>query len=487
MHGPQEARSSSRHISTLQLVAYVLPGLPLAALGLPIVVHLPQFYASREIGLSLAVTGAVFSILRLLDVFIDPLMGYWSDRLRTRWGRRRPFVLAGTPILILGIWMVFVPGGHVSVTYLSFWLFLMYLGWSMTTIPHMSWGAELSGDYHERSRIYGWAQAATIAGMVGVLVVPAIMEYAGTYSLAVQILAMAIFAIILLIPSVVLCVGVLPEPEVKLKTHAPLLPTLKFLFKDGALRRVIAIDLIASTSGGSVGAMFFFFARYALDLPQWAGTLLLIYFVSGCVFIPFWIWLSRRVGKHRAMKASFVYTIVTMPLFFLIPNGSFGAAAIVFALTGMNYGAPSFLLRSMMADIADADAAANNAERAGLMYSFLALTNKFGLGWSVGIAFTLLAWIGFDPKTTNTHEAVMGLEYVFISLPIVLSFMNFVIISGYPLDEKKQQSFRDEIERRRAAQANGTADATSPVEKKGTGASVPPRGVPPFSAKENPP
>ncbi|MDE2074876.1 MAG: MFS transporter [Alphaproteobacteria bacterium] len=458
---------NATRIPPLQLFAYVLPGAPLAALGLPIVVHLPQFYASAEIGLSLAVTGLVFSLCRIADVFIDPTMGYVSDRLATRWGRRRPMVVAGTPVLLFGIWMVFVPGGPVAPLYLGFWLFVMYVGWSMVTIPLLSWGAELSPDYHERSRIYGWNQVSIIAGMVGVLVVPAVLENLG-YPRALQILAMAVFAIVLLLPAVALCAGALPEPEVRLRSHAALAPTLRFLARNRAFRRVIAVDLVASTSAGAVGAMFFFFARFALGLPHWAGTLLLTYFVSGCLFIPFWIALSRRIGKHRALMASFAFTVATMPLYLLIPRGDLFAALPVFVLSGMNYGAPQFLLRSMMADIADADTAENGAERAGLMYSFLALTEKFGFGWSVGIAFVLLAWLGFDPKTANPPEAIAHMRAFYIALPCVLCFVNFFILRGYPLDEARQRALRLEVERRRAAPPPAKAEICTTGIAKGT-------------------
>ncbi len=74
-------------------------------------------------------------------------------------------MLLGAPILALGIWMTFVPGGHVGVPYLCFWLFVMYFAWSMVVIPHLSWGAELSPNYHERSRVYGWSMVATISGI----------------------------------------------------------------------------------------------------------------------------------------------------------------------------------------------------------------------------------------------------------------------------------------------------------------------------------
>ena len=445
-----DAPNAQDRLGFLRIFAYVLPALPLAALGMPIVVHLPQYYASKEVGLGLAVTGVIFSVMRIFDVAIDPITGYLSDRWRTPFGRRKPLILIGTPILALGIWMVFVPGGHVGVPYLCFWLFVMYLGWSMTVIPHLSWGAELSPDYNERSRIYGWVQVSTLVGFIGVLVMPAILEH-GKASQAVQVMSMAIFAIALLVPSVALCLGVVPEPPVKLKTHAPFLPTLRFLLKEDAIRRVMAVDLIESLNQGARGAMFFFFARLALGQPKWAGTLLLIYFVSGVIFIPGWIALARRLGKHRALVCCYIYGIATGPLLFLVAPGNLVEAVSVLIVTGVSYGAPAFLLRAMMADVADADTAEHGAERAGLMYSFLSLTSKFGIGAAVGITFPILAWMGFDPLHLNAPAAIEHMRLFYILLPIALACITLSITLGYKLDETKQQRLRETIDRARAA------------------------------------
>jgi Na+/melibiose symporter-like transporter len=260
---------------------------------------------------------------------------------------------------------------------------------------------------------------------------------------------MAVFAIVLLVPTIIFCVSVLPEPQIKLRTHAPLIPTLAFMLKNSAVRRVMAVDLIESTNQGARGAMFFFFIQIALGLPKWAGTLLLVYFVSGCLCIPLWIALSRRIGKHRALLACYIYGFAGSLVLFLIPKGNLTAALLVYILTGVNYGAPAFLLRAMMADISDADTVESGAERAGLMYSFLSLTSKFGLGWSVGIAFAALAWIGFDPKVVNPPAAVEHLRLFYIALPVILGVLNLLIMLGYPLDEARQQRLRLEIERRR--------------------------------------
>jgi len=449
--GRLEGSPENMRVSWLRLLAYIFPSLPLAAVGMPLVVHLPQFYASREVGLSLAITGTIFALCRIADVFIDPVMGYFSDQWRTRFGRRRPMMAVGAPLLALGIWMVFVPGGHVGTPHLVFWLMLMYVGWSMTVIPHLSWGSELSPDYHERSRIYGWSQASTVAGMTLVLIVPAILEGAGVSERAVQIMAMAIFAIGMLVPSVLLCLAAVPEPEVRLHTRAGLWPTLKFIVKNRAMRRVMAVDFFEALNQGARGATFFFFANLALSLQKYANTLLLVYFVMGVACIPLWIVLSRRIGKHRALIAAYVYGFAVAPLLLLAPAGNFGFAVLVIALSGVSYGAPAFLIRSMMADVADADAVENNAERAGLMYSFLALTSKLGLGWSVFIAFGTLALLGFDPKMAHPAPAVLeNLRLVYVLVPVVLAFVCLLFVVGYPIDEREQRRLREEIEYRRA-------------------------------------
>jgi Na+/melibiose symporter-like transporter len=430
------------------VLAYVLPSFPLAAVGMPIVVHLPNFYASKEVGLSLVTVGAIFGFMRIFDILIDPVAGYISDRWRTRFGRRRPVMAIGMPILAAGLWLAFVPGGHVSVAHVCVCLFIMYFGWSFVIIPHLSWGSEISGDYHERSRIYGWSQALTVAGMMCVLVIPAVLEQKG-FPLSTQVMAMAIFSIATLVPSVILCLAVVPEPAVKLNTQAGLIPTLRFLFKNRAIRRVLAVDLIESTNQGARGATFLYFAALALGLPHLGGTLLLVYFLSGVVFAPAWIALSRRIGKSRALIASYVYMIVAGPLLFLVPVGSSLAAFVLVAITGASYAAPAFLIRSLMADVGDADTHENGAERAGIMYSFLSMTSKLGIGWSVALAFGMLALLGFNPRIHNTPAAIEHLRLVYILLPVFLSAISLVVMLGYPLSETRQRELRVAIDRRR--------------------------------------
>jgi Na+/melibiose symporter-like transporter len=335
----------------------------------------------------------------------------------------------------------------------------------MCVIPHLSWGSEISSDYHERSRIFGWMQAFTVAGMMGVLVIPAILEANGIQLHSTQIKAMAIFTIVTLVIGVVLCVVFVPEPEIKLKTSAPFWPTLKFMLRNRAMLTVMAVDFLESVNQGARGATFFFFASIAIGLPKAANSILLLYFLVGVACIPLWMRISRRIGKHKALIASFVYGICAAPLLLIIPSGNLWFAGAVLVLTGVPYGAPAFLIRSMMADVADADTAENDAERAGLMYSFLSLTSKFGIGLSVFVTFTALSLIGFDPKATHfAPDLPMHLRLVYVAIPMIFNVISLLAVLGYPIDEHKQRALRDEIERRRMGQPPGILEGDGVIE-----------------------
>ena len=140
-------------------------------------VYLPAVYAGKDgYGLSLAAVGFVLMLTRFSDVVTDPLIGFISDRTRTRWGRRKPFIFIGTPVYALGIWLLFInPIEFREVTwlglefnigypYLFFSLALVYLGATIKDLPYRAWGAELSSNYNERTIITSWREAFGVTG-----------------------------------------------------------------------------------------------------------------------------------------------------------------------------------------------------------------------------------------------------------------------------------------------------------------------------------
>src|SRR6185312_5310686 len=154
-------------VPLLNVFTYGALGMPVAGFAVVFGVYLPRHYVSLGVGF-VAVSAAVF-IVRIIDMFFDPLVALVMDRTKTPIGRYRPWILAGTPLVLLGIYMLLMPSGAVGAGYLILWLVVTYAGLSMMTLGLAAWGAVLATGYNDRSRVYGWTQAMGVVGSIAIL------------------------------------------------------------------------------------------------------------------------------------------------------------------------------------------------------------------------------------------------------------------------------------------------------------------------------
>ncbi len=173
----------------------------------PVYVFLAEFYATAH-GLPLGAIGAVFIAARLFDAVSDPVAGIASDRWSTRWGRRRPWLAAGAPLVMLSAWMLFVPGAGAGLAGFAVWLFLLTLGWTVMLTPYFAWGAELTGDYAERGRVSVWRETA---GLVGTILAAVLYSLGADAAEGMRNIALLI---VLAMPvACILCLAIVPEPR----------------------------------------------------------------------------------------------------------------------------------------------------------------------------------------------------------------------------------------------------------------------------------
>ena len=260
--------SNTDKLPRWRVALFSLPAIPISALGLPIVVYLPPFYA-EDMGLSLTLVGTIFMVARFWDIFTDPVLGILSDRYPSRWGRRRHWIVLSAPILMVSSYMLFMPSTPLAgmgmfswindfwsffgattessdtASYLFGWMIILYIGWTLITISHMSWGAELSPDYDERSMIQGWREFALIFGMFTVLALPAVIEWvqdgAGGRE---RVAAMGWFIIILLPITIAAAVWLVPERPQKQQSNFDVKAAWKILVSNRMLQRVLVADLL---------------------------------------------------------------------------------------------------------------------------------------------------------------------------------------------------------------------------------------------------
>ena len=446
---------AGKPLSKTVLAALAAPCLPLAALGLPLVVYLPEYF-SGEIGLSLTAVGTAFMAVRLLDMAFDPFIGGVMDRTRTRWGRFRLWFAIGTPILMFATWMLFMARPGVGVAYLWIGLLVIYGGFSIATLSHMAWASVLTPDYDQRSRVYGWWQTANVIGMILVLALPPLLfqVYGATHAQGVQ--AMGLFIIILLPITLLLSLFIVPEPRIASAPDKAGIREYLGLFKRASVRRILIVDILNGTGPAITGALFFFYFHALKDFDRGpAGLLLLIYFVGGLVGAPIWMWISYRLGKHRTLAYSGLFYAAIQVAVVLMPAGHFPLASACMLLAGLSYSASAFLLRAMMADVGDEERLDSGVDRTGLLYALLTGTVKIGSALAVFVTFRGLDVAGFQTQAgaVNDPSALLALQLMFTAAPGALAIAGAWVIWGYPLTAEKHAEVRARLAEKDLAEA----------------------------------
>ena len=444
-------QSNAGRIGGWRLFGFSLITLPIAGAGLPLAVYLPAYYA-QQAGLGLTVVGLVFMLGRFWDAFADPLVGVLSDQTATRFGRRRPWIAAGGVLFGLGSLALFAPPAHPGWLYLAGALLVFYLGWTMIQIPLSAWTGDLSSDYHERSRVVTYVQTTAAAGLLLVLVIPALIDQFGAGQAHAKIAAMGGFILVSLIPGLVGGLFSLKEPAAPPRGHrASLRDIVASVFADPLLLRVLGSDFAVTLGQTIRGSLFVFFVVQYMGLPRWGSLLFLLQFVFGVFAGPIWLRIGYRFGKARTVVAAeLIQAAVNLGLLFVGPGG-FGLLLALTITQGLSQGSGNLMLRSIVADLADKQALERGRAYPGLLFSAFSVSGKSATAAAVGIALPLVAFLGFRPGVHNTPEALLGLKLVFALGPALSHIASALLIVGFPLDERRHAEIRHALHARAAA------------------------------------
>lgn len=428
-------RPASLTLTTL--LAYGALGLPLAALNLPLYVYLPAFYA-EEVGLGLTTVGLVLFCARLLDTVTDPVIGELGDRTRTRFGRRRPWMVAACPLLIVASLMLFIPRESVGAVYLFAWTSLAYLAWTMMILPFTALGAELSGDYHERSRIAGAREGFVVVGIILAAAFPIMLgldaETERGAILAVLGWSMAVLTPLILVGLLIL----VREPRTNENRGLSLKEGLHIAWQNGPFLRLIAAYILNGIANGLPATLFFLFVGDVLKIGSASGPLLLLYFVAGIIGIPIWLRISKAIGKHRAWAAAMLWASAMFVWAPFLGEGDLLLFTLVCAFSGLSLGADMALPASIQADVVDLDREESGQQRTGLFFALWSMATKLSLALAIGIAFPLLDLIGFEAGGENEPSALLGLALLYGLLPVLIKLAATALVWRFPIDQTEQ-------------------------------------------------
>lgn len=444
-----------RPLSKRTIFYYGLSEMPLQVASVVISAYLLNYY-SADLGVGLAAVGTIWLVARIFDGVTDPLIGYLSDRTKTRWGRRRVWMVASVPIIMLSIYKLFFPDPPVDAVYFLTWMLVLWLGWTMLLIPYYAWAAELSTDYNERSVIVGARVWLGMAANVTSKIIPVVAVLAFAYGGTREVLHMIGIMTLILVPLTVgLTVANVPENP----AYKP--PTISFgrgivaMWRNGPFKRLLFAFFVNSMGTTVATATALYYVRNVMGEEKLAILFLLVFYLAGLIGIPFWVWLSKRIGKHRAWIACLMVYPCFSPFYLLLGPGDFWWMLPIAAMTGFGGGSSAVLANSMKADVIDLDTLKTGQNRAALFFSVWAFITKASLSVGPAIALYALATLGFDPKpgAVNDSQSLWGVKAVFALGPPIFMILTAWVAWRYPITESRHGKMRDAIARRNARRA----------------------------------
>ncbi|HIG44136.1 MAG: MFS transporter [bacterium] len=471
-------------LSEWRIVSYAVLYLPVSVALLPVGVYVQPHYA--ELGISLITMAGIIFVARLSDVVTDPLIGFLSDKYRTPIGRRKPWIIAGTPFLMLSTYMLFIPGENPSVFYFGFWVVMIYLAFTIVQLPYFAWGAELTTDYNERTKITARREQFHYLGVVITTALPlaaGILIYLGMQdNSAEKLLAdfstelgavmsaragnpgtilvwVAIFILVTLPITVIITTVFVSEPDqIVIPRRKPSLwASIKVIRRNGPFMRLIVCYTVSAIGGAMTGGLSFFFVKHVINAGEWYSVYLLVYYLASVIGLFVWTALARKIGKHRAFIVVVIWYSVWASFIPFIPEGQFALFLFIMVMKGCTEGAMLALPAAMAADAVDIDSARTGEQRAGLYFSVWGMLLKGGVAAGGALALLIVGLFGFDatadPDLARTAEGNSSLSLIVLTLsysiiPALIKFAALPFIWHYPLTEKRQIRIRERIERR---------------------------------------
>ncbi|MGF7149006.1 Na+/melibiose symporter-like transporter [Sphingomonas zeicaulis] len=419
---------SAERLSLVGLVAFSLPMVVVQTIETAWRVYLPNFF-STTLGLSLGMAGFVLMAARLFDSLIDPLIGWASDRFPTRYGHRRPWLVAGTPLIVIGALGAFFVWPWTGPATLIAACLLLHLGYMMMVTPHGGWALELGRDAAERLRIIGAKTWFAVAGGIAILFLPALLERMLGIGREGQVAALGLSLILFTPLSMTLVLRFVAEPMIADDRRAELGNPLRLfwqILRTRSLHPVLLLYLFAGLSDSAMFATFLLFIERGLALEGWASSLLLAQSAVPLLTLPLWGKLAGRIGHRRLLMLAYGWQVAVMPLALLLPAGQIAPAILFLIARSLFMGVDYLLLRTMVSEITRA-AALTGLRQGASCYSVSNITLKLAMGLGAWMA---LAAIGGTSASGAAADASLWAIRLAYALPPVLCGLAALLVLG---------------------------------------------------------
>ncbi len=429
--------------------AYSLPRIGLGIMGLLFGTYLMKF-ATDVLLIAPAVMGTLIAGSRLWDAVSDPLAGYLSDRTRSRVGRRRIWMFASAVPMGASLVLIWSPPVGLGAVWIVVWMGLALVLYETTStaffIPHGAMGVELTPNYHERTRLFGYGHMIGAIGMV-----------LGLGSL--QLMNMAddkrMFAFLLSCVAGISTAGIilwstrlLPErADYQGRGGGRVFDSFADVFRNPHSRLLLIVFGIETFGAASIGMLVPYLVTYVIPMEAMMVPLLITYVVPQFALTPMWIALSRRYGKKNLWLFSMLLSAVTFAAIFTVQEPGPTIWVLAFAL-GLAGGCGPVVAPAIKADIIDYDELVTGERKEGAYLAVWNLVRKSAASVTAFATGLVLQVIGFEPNVEQSEGAKLAIRALFGLLPASCYLIGALLFARFSFNESEHARVRRILDER---------------------------------------
>ena len=417
-------------------------------------------FLTDVVGLRPGLAALVIFIGRTSDYVNDPLIGYLSDRTRSRWGRRRPFILFGMLPFALAYMLLWWIPPFATQTGLAIYYGVAFILYdTLATILYMPYFALTPGltfDYGESTSVTAHRMVfSTIGELVAFIVLLAIIGTVNRESAWRGMTVGAGCRVLRNRPVAAGFFGTREKTEYQEQKQPSLKESMMAAVKNKPFLYAAGIFLLVLTALDITQATLLYFLKYHMHLEENYDLVFGLLFVAALVSFPFWNWVASRWDKKKAVIVGmlFLSTAIT-GMGIMQPAWGLPIVLVFSALVGIGLGAIQVLTWAMIPDAVEWDELQTGQRHEGMFYSLVQTLRKVGSSLSLPFVLLMLEWTGYVAnESTQPRSTILGIQALIGPIPAVFLVVGIFLAARYPLTRKRFDEMRAELAERHASKA----------------------------------
>ena len=399
--------------------------------------------------------GVSMMAVRFIDAFTDPFIGYLSDRTKTRWGRRRPYLLFGalavgafffilfTRVTIANQWVRF---GYATLMYLLF-----FVSYSVVNVPYSALTPDMTQDFDERTNLTGYRMASAIVGtLIAAGATKALVALFPGERIGFSIVA-AVYGAIFIACTLIVFFGVREREDiVAARDDTPVFRLYLESFKNPPFVLAAITYILHTMAATIISATLIYYFKYYIRKEALIGTIFLDLLLTAFICIPLWVLISKRIGKKHAYNIGMGIFAVSMIAIFFLEINQIVAMYVLTAVAGAGLSTNFVLPWAMVPDTIEYHEFKSGKRNEGIFYGIWSFGPKVGSAAAslfVGFALSLSAYV--PNALTQSAKTLLGIRIILCIIPAVIMAIGIAVLSFYPITHAKYLEIMATLEAKR--------------------------------------